>query len=156
MLALLQQSLLIDMILEETRDDFILTGEAAIAFRSAIHSYNLLSTELRLAFGEEPLFHYTIKQHCLSHIAEDSTELHPRGSSLKTLEIVSSLAHKVELVLLTRILHATCENAEGACKVSPWIGAQLVPSSSAVHLKKCIHDTLPVHKQMETPYRLIK
>ena len=78
MLNLLRQSLLIDTILQERSEDFRLQGVVAETFQSAVLNYNLLTTELRLAFGGRQLFNYTIKQHALSHIALDALELSPR------------------------------------------------------------------------------
>ena len=75
---LLKQSLLIDRILEDCADHFRLPAAAAQAFQTAILNYNLLTTELRLAFGGEQLFNFTFKQHALAHIGEDAKELSPR------------------------------------------------------------------------------
>ena len=41
-------------------------------------NYNLLTTELRLHFAGTPLFHFTMKQHALAHIALDGSEINPR------------------------------------------------------------------------------
>ena len=77
-LNLLRQSYLIDKILTDTASHFRLTGSAAAQFQAAIMNYNLLSSELRMAFGGEQFFNFTIKQHGLAHVALDCTEMHPR------------------------------------------------------------------------------
>ena len=75
---LLKQAVLIDRLVHEEAERFRYTGEVAETFRTAVANYNLLSAELRMSFGGVQLFNYTIKQHGLSHIALDCTELSPR------------------------------------------------------------------------------
>ena len=75
---LLKQAVLIDRILQEHDEDFILSEGTAAAFREAILNYGMLSSELRLAFGGVQLWNFTFKQHALAHIGLDCTELSPR------------------------------------------------------------------------------
>ena len=95
---LLMQSVLIDKILHDRAEDYVLSGDVAEALRNAIMNYNLLSTELRMSFGGDQLWNYTIKQHCLSHIALDCTELSPRP--VPEIPIEGARANWVWLFLL--------------------------------------------------------
>eukprot|EP00971_Amphidinium_carterae_P269560 5347603-Amphidinium_carterae.2 len=78
MTGLLQQSALIDGIIDGSKEQFCLKGPQVAQLREAILQYNLLTSELRLRFGEKLLFNFTIKNHVLQHLAEDSQVLHPR------------------------------------------------------------------------------
>eukprot|EP00971_Amphidinium_carterae_P298110 5923600-Amphidinium_carterae.1 len=79
MIGLLEQSNCIDAIVDGSREQFALRPPQALQLREAIMQYNLLTSELRFRFGETLLFNYTIKNHVLQHLAEDSQLLHPRG-----------------------------------------------------------------------------
>eukprot|EP00971_Amphidinium_carterae_P053458 1053296-Amphidinium_carterae.1 len=76
--ALLTQSSLIDEILGYTKELFVLDGDAAENLRDAIHQFNILATELRFRFDATMLFHFTVKNHAMCHVAEDCRSFHPR------------------------------------------------------------------------------
>eukprot|EP00971_Amphidinium_carterae_P348388 6490463-Amphidinium_carterae.1 len=122
--ALLTQSCLIDEILGYTKELFVLDADAAESLRDAILQFNILATELRFRFDATMLFHFTVKNHALCHVAEDCTNFHPRSEGVKTYNtliiphpthfsihlVLRSRFPKVMLELHCRGLHADCEN----------------------------------------------
>eukprot|EP00971_Amphidinium_carterae_P332401 6466548-Amphidinium_carterae.1 len=75
---LLRMSYKVDVILGEHAEEFLLKGKALVAFREAVDSFNMLNTQLRMAFNTKPFFHFTVKNHILAHIALQASEISPR------------------------------------------------------------------------------
>eukprot|EP00971_Amphidinium_carterae_P323347 6426037-Amphidinium_carterae.1 len=75
---LLKQSYFAKTILDESRTAYRLQGQRAKAFQDAIDNYNVSNTKLRFVAGGTAIWHFTFKNHALTHIAIDAETMSPR------------------------------------------------------------------------------
>ena len=107
----LKASQKIDLLLRETKTDFVLSPRKSEELEQVIQHFNTTVAELgRRSHGQGlRLWNWTIKNHCLFHLPEQGRNLHPCLVWNYTQE---------GFLLHVRTLVQACRNRKSACKIT--------------------------------------